>query len=72
MVMRNEEKNRNNDKRTSHGNRNNMNNTGDIDVDPLADYVSYILPQGKLPRRVRIFIFLYGIYYRVMRLVRKE
>ena len=35
------------------------------DVDPLTDYVSYILSQAKAPLRVRVFIRLYGIYWRV-------
>ena len=42
------------------------------DVDPLTDYVSYILSQAKAPLRVRIFIFLYGIYWRLRKLVGKE
>lgn len=69
--MRDEQK-RNNIKRNSNdGWINNVDNR-DIDVDPLTGFVSYVLSQGKLPKRVRIFILLYGIYWRLKRIVWKE
>ncbi|WP_390532745.1 hypothetical protein [Sulfurisphaera ohwakuensis] len=63
---------RTNNKRNNNSNGNYTNDYRDIDVDPLADYISYILSQTKAPLRVRIFIFLYGIYWRMKRLVGKE
>jgi hypothetical protein len=70
-MMQNEQK-RNNIKRGNNGDRDRASGSRDIDVDPLTDFVSYALSQYKLPRRVRIFIFLYGIYWRLRRLVWKE
>jgi len=69
--MKNEQK-RNNIKMGNNGDRDRTSNSWGIDVDPLTDFVSYALSQFKLPRRVRIFIFLYGIYWRLRRLVWKE
>ena len=69
--MQNEQK-RNNIKRGNNGDRDRASGSRGIDVDPLTDFVSYALSQFKLPRRVRIFIFLYGIYWRLRRLVWKE
>ncbi|MFP3203738.1 MAG: hypothetical protein RXR43_16490 [Sulfolobus sp.] len=63
---------RRNSKQNSRDNRDRASGSRDIDADPLTDFVSYALSQGKLPRRVRIFIFLYGIYWRLRRLVQKE
>jgi len=63
---------RRNSKQNSRDNRDRASGSRDIDADPLTDFVSYALSQGKLPRRVRIFIFLYGIYWRLRRLVWKE
>ena len=69
--MKNEQK-RNNIKVGNNGDRDRTSNSWGIDADPLTDFVSYALSQVKLPRRVRIFIFLYGIYWRLRRLVWKE
>jgi hypothetical protein len=70
-MMQNEQK-RNNIKRGNNGDRDRASGSRGIDVDPLTDFVSYALSQVKLPRRVRIFILLYGIYWRLRRLVWKE
>jgi hypothetical protein len=70
-MMKNEQK-RNNIKRGNNGDRDRASGSWNVDADPLTDFVSYALSQGKLPRRVRIFIFLYGIYWRLRRLVWKE
>jgi hypothetical protein len=69
-MMKNEQK-RNNIKGDNNGDRDRASGSWDIDADPLTDFVSYTLSQYKLPRRVRIFIFLYGIYWRLRRLVWK-
>jgi len=63
---------RRNSKQNSRDDRDRASGSRDIDADPLTDLVSYALSQDKLPRRVRIFIFLYGIYWRLRRLVWKE
>ncbi|BDC18227.1 hypothetical protein [Acidianus sp. HS-5] len=67
MVRENEEKRKN-----SRDNRGRTADNRDTDVDPLTDFIPYVISQGKLPRRTRIFIKLYGLYWRVKRLVRKE
>ncbi|PVU75534.1 hypothetical protein DDW11_02465 [Sulfolobus sp. SCGC AB-777_G06] len=70
-MMKNEQK-RNNIKRGNNGDRDRASGSWNSNVDPLSDFVSYVLSQGKLPRRVRIFAFLYEIFWRLRRLVQKE
>ena len=63
---------RRNSKQNSRDNRDRASGSWNSNVDPLSDFVSYVLSQGKLPRLVRIFAFLYEIFWRSRRLVQKE
>jgi len=63
---------RNSIKGGNNGDRDRASGSRDIDADPLSDFVPYVLSQGKIPRRVRIFAFLYEIFWRLRRLVQKE
>ncbi|WP_198429771.1 hypothetical protein [Sulfurisphaera tokodaii] len=71
--MSGDEQKRTSNKRNNNDNWNSNVNSRDIDVDPLSDYIAYILSQTKAPLKLRIFIFFYGIYWRVRKIVlRKE
>ncbi|BDC00275.1 hypothetical protein SACC_32910 [Saccharolobus caldissimus] len=69
--MKDEQK-RKDRKDNKHNIRNSTNGNSDINADPFVDYISHILGQTKAPLRLRIFIKLYGIYWRLRMLVRKE